>query len=146
MIRNATHSDLEDIVQLGISFFEEAKTNLTPEFSEEKAMGVIKSMIENQGCILYVAEVDGVIVGMIGAVISEHWFSDEMIAQELFWYVLPVFRVGVGFKLLQAMEDRSKELGASLVAMVDLGEKSPVDVVLRRRGYEIHEKTYVRRI
>ncbi|MCK5605244.1 GNAT family N-acetyltransferase [Candidatus Pacearchaeota archaeon] len=147
MIREAIKTDIEDVVSLGTSFFEEAKTDLTPNFSQEKASAVISGMVENEGCILYVAEDDdGDIVGMIGVIVSEHWFSDETVAQELFWYVLPDFRQGVGSELLSAMESKVKERGVSLIAMVDLGDKSPVDVLLRRRGYSIHEKTYVRRI
>ncbi len=146
MIREAIKTDIKDIVKLGVSFFEEAKIDLTPSFSQEKASTVISSMVKNDKCILYVAENnEGDTVGMIGGVVSEHWFSDEVVAQELFWYVLPDYRAGVGSQLLAAMEGRAKELGVSLVAMVDLGEKSPVDILLRRRGYSIYEKTYVRR-
>jgi len=146
MIRKAEQKDLEAVIELGRAFFEEAKTDLTPEFSEDKAASIIQGMIESDACILYVAEEDGVLVGMIGAIVSEHWFSNDTVAQELFWYVLPDCRLGVGTKLLDVLEVRSKELGVSHIAMVDLGEKSPVDILLKRRGYLIHEKTYVRKI
>lgn len=145
MIREATHNDLDIVVKLGLSFFNEAKTELTPKFSEEKAIAVICNMIDNGDCILYVAEHDGVIVGMIGAMISEHWFSEEIIAQELFWYVLPEHR-GFGIELLDMLEIKAKELGVSKIAMVDLDGKSPISTILRRRGYSVHEKSYVKGI
>ena len=146
MIREATPDDIEDVIKLGLAFFAEAHTDLTPKFSKEKAVAVIQGMIKSDGCLLYVAERDDKIVGMIGAIISEAWFSSEMTAQEMFWYVLPNYRSGVGIALLTALEGRAKKIGVSLIAMVDLGDKSPVDALLERRGYCVHEKTYVRRL
>tara|TARA_R110000851_G_scaffold246062_1_gene398776 strand:- start:15789 stop:16232 length:444 start_codon:yes stop_codon:yes gene_type:complete len=145
MIRKANIDDLSSIVALCTMFFNESKTGLTPVLSRSKAYDVIKEMIDSDMCILHIAECKGSIVGMIGAIVSPHWFSDELVSQELFWYVLPEFRGLYGVELLKSMEERSKELGASLISMVDLGERSPVDVLLKRNNYSIHEKTYIKR-
>lgn len=146
MIRKAEEKDIKRIVELGVSFFEEAKTSSTPVFSEDKATATITSMVDADNCILLIAEDDGYIVGIMGIIICEHWFSNEVIAQELFWYVLPEFRYGHGSDLLDIAEVKAKSLGASIISMVDLGESSPVSLFLKRRGYSIEEKTHIRRI
>lgn len=99
--------------------------------------------------VLLVAERNGRLVGMASAALSPHPFNrDVLIAQELFWYVLPAHRVGCGAALLDALEAAVRDEGAALFVMVCVeGQRErALTRAYRRRGFAPVERTFIKRV
>ena len=103
---------------------------------EDKVKQTIDNLIETES--LLVAGEPA--TGMIGGIIYPHYFNDEVIAQELFWWVSPLHR-GSGIKLLNAFEEWAEKRGADKVMMISL-EKNDVSRIYTKRGYSALEHTY----
>lgn len=95
--------------------------------------------------ILKVAE-NGSLCGVLGALcFPNFWNENEIIAQELFWWVdIPARGTSAGIRLLQAVEDECRDRGAKKLLMLALddleGEK--VAGLYRKRGYEPQERSF----
>jgi hypothetical protein len=59
-----------------------------------------------------VADDHGILAGVIAIYIYEHFYSGEMTADELIWYVEPTYRGQVSLELLWAAERKAQEMGA----------------------------------
>ena len=136
MIREANTTDSNACVAMGLEFLEMAGF----EPVEEKVEDTINSLIDSQSLLVS----GDPAIGMIGGIIYPHYFNNEIIAQELFWWVSPLHR-GSGIKLLDAFEDWAKERGADKVMMISL-EKNDVSGIYEKRGYHALEHTYERQL
>ncbi len=137
MIRFATNNDLLDCLKMGVDFC--GMAGMKP--SRIKIKQTLKDLINNQSLIVYGDKPQGMIAGII----YEHYFNTEVISQELFWWVDPESRGGVGLKLLSAFENWSKDNGAEKIMMISL-EANDVSKVYKKRGYAPLEHTFVRSI
>lgn len=98
--------------------------------------------LEGDGTIVLVAEApDGALVGMIGALVSEHPYSGERVASELFWWVEPAHR-GHGRDLMKAAEAWARDQGAARFQMV--APNARVGRLYERFGYTAVETLYQR--
>lgn len=143
MIRPATPLDLDALCDMGALFHAEQPWAATCGAYDRASF---RETVEGlgKGGVLLVAEADGAPVGMIAASLSRLYFNKAVcVAQEVFWYVLPSHRRGVGGSLLAAMEAACKRAGAGLlfVAGVDAMRGVAVDRVLRMAGYAGAETT-----
>lgn len=90
-------------------------------------------MVLANGDVL-VADEDGLIVGLLGFIVTDHHFSGQRYAAELMWYVMPEHRKGaVGLKLLWEAEKRAKKLGAE--SMTFTAPNEDVAAIYTRFGY-----------
>jgi Acetyltransferase (GNAT) family len=116
-IRIVTREEIPLIPSIGTAFFEEAKLlgemrhpvfirNWTNFY--DLGLGVIIGIFEGP-----------VPVGVIGGLCVNDVNDDQLVASEMFWYVLQGHRVG-GIKLVKAFETWAKEKGAKRVSMVHL--------------------------
>lgn len=139
-IRRATTDDIGRIAEMGLPFVERLglrSTTIGIAYGLRKLMDV--------GAAVFVAEEGDVIGGVVIASLYRPWFADyELFASELAWWVSPGSRGTAGLRLLDAFEAWAAEHNAvptlsEIVAIADL------DAVLRRRGYVLTERAYVRR-
>lgn len=149
MIRPATHEDIAVIAELGQCFFNESGWSDVAEWDDASIRQTLAHLIENEGGILLVAEHDGRIVGMTGGMVHPLYFNHaHLTGQELFWWVEPEHRKGVGAALLDRLEDEARARGAVSWAMIALDKVRPeaVGAVYRRRGYRASEHSYIKRL
>jgi GNAT superfamily N-acetyltransferase len=89
-IRPIEATDVDVLVELGRLMHVESPRYREFPFSEAKVRATIKHLFERGGG--FVADLDGTIVGMIGALRCEHWFSEAAFTVDVALYVLPEHR------------------------------------------------------
>jgi len=112
MIREAQESDIPRIVEMGSRSLKEGpykdQVGDNPDITKQLAWDVISQ----KGRVLIALE-DGKIIGLLAFILFPHYFSSELTAGELMWYVLPEYRKSfTAIALLRAAERMARELGA----------------------------------
>jgi len=112
MIREAQESDIPRIVEMGSRSLKEGpykdQVGDNPDITKQLAWDVISQ----KGRVLIALE-DGKIIGLLAFILFPHYFSSELTAGELMWYVLPEYRQSfTAIALLRAAERMARELGA----------------------------------
>lgn len=96
IIRTMEHMDITDCIEIGKRLHAESEYNCLA-FDEQKSVEMFKYMLGDSGHIIFVAEDDSGIFGMIGCECSAPFFSSEAFAAEHFIYVTPEKRCGTAF-------------------------------------------------
>lgn len=149
MIRPATTKDVQEVAALGKAFHKEAGWGDIADYDHDNCAVTLAMMAGNPDSILLVAEEDGKIVGMAGAITFPLYFNaSHRSAQELFWYVKPGLRNGTGRHLIEALESEAKERGCESIIMIALDKVSPEATgrYYARRGYRAAEHSWIRRL
>lgn len=115
-VREAVGEDLPAIVSMGKKFLASGpyKDQIS---SPDNAMSLALAVLKNVNGHIFVAD-DGTgpktgPKGVFAFIVFPHYFSGELTAAELIWYVEPEYRQGgVALKLLAAAEKYAKDLGA----------------------------------
>lgn len=142
VIRLATTSDADAIVDMGAKFFAETSYAGHADYCPESARFLVDMMMSG---VLVVADRDGALVGMFGMVVTPFLFNSAVsAAHEVMWWVDPAaVGVGVGGQLLSAGEVVARERGAKLMQMMHLPNSPPAAVaLLERRGFALTEVNY----
>lgn len=148
-IRDALADDIEIIAHLGARFFDEAQWSDVTEWDHDSVCRTLSNLIESAGGILIVATRKGVVLGMVGGLVHPAYFNaHHLTGQELFWWVEPAERSGVGGLLMTAMETAAIARGAKSWAMIALDKIRPeaVSAMYRRRGYRPSERSFIKRL
>lgn len=148
MIRDATKSDLSILLHMGEQFFNASGFNELTDYDRDSTRKTLELLMENG--VLLVGESEGLVVGMVGALLYPFYFnSSHITGQELFWWVNEDQRKsGIGKKLLSGLEEKAKEMGAASFSMVALEKMNPkiMDRVYKMSGYFSAEHTYYKRM
>lgn len=147
MIRQAALGDISGVVSLLRRFHRESGWDQWFAWSRASVAAFVRRLRETD--VLLVAEHEGRIIGAAGAAIARHQFNtDVLIAQEMFWYVLPEHRKGSGAQLMAALERAAKNKGATLFVMACIGGKrdAALSRVYRAAGLTPSELTFIKRI
>ena len=146
MIRPAVSADVPRIVELVGHFLNQTPYGRLFDFDPDRLRLLADGVILDLGVIL-LAELDGVIVGMVAATALPEPYTGRPIAEELAWWVEPAHRQGaIGPKLLAALETWARTKGLALVKMVEPAGTPGVGAYYRRRGYEPVEIAWVKRL
>lgn len=150
MIRKAVPKDIFRLADMGRAFFSEAGfaeklagEGRQLEFDLESFAHTVAALIEHG--VLLVAEKGGEVVGMAGAGLAPAWWNRNVLtAQELFWYIEPAHRFGLGKKLMDALEAAVADLGVVLFSMsAEEGLRSEaLNRLYRQRGYFPTERLF----
>lgn len=147
MIRHATLDDLPDIVVMGRQFFD---VSGFAEFAEwDSASFQITATALINGTInggLLVVE-DGSIIGMAGCIIFPLFCNHaKQVGQEVFWWVAPEKRSGIGATLLRELEADARRKGADIFLSGQIaGQRDAAFArVYARRGYRPAETSYIK--
>lgn len=149
MIRDAVHSDIPAIVEMGSLFFSEAEWSDVTEWDDDSVSATLANLIEGDGGILLVAERDGEVIGMTGGLVHPAYFNaHHLTGQELFWWVRPEFRKGVGAEMFSRLEQEAKDRGAKSWSMIALDRVRPkaMDRIYKVSGYRCAEHSYIKRL
>lgn len=149
MIRPAGVEDIPTIASMGKAFFDEAAWSDVVEYVSEDCAASLLAMIEGEHGIVLVAEEAGQIVGMAGGVVCPLYFNRAHLSgQELFLWVKPGERRGLGGRLLIALEQAAKDAGCQSWSMIALDRVEPeaTGKLYERRGYRASEHSYIKRL
>lgn len=91
MIRPATEADVPAIIELGAEMHRESPRLASFSYSPGKVYELLDVLI---GCggFAWVSVADGRINGLMLGFVQEHWFSEDLAAQELALYIEPASR------------------------------------------------------
>jgi hypothetical protein len=148
MVRDATAADLDAIADMGVKFsaYTAYAKHMTP--TKEELLAAFQTLL-SVGKI-FVADIDGKVVGFIGCLIHPSWFSPTTrIAMEMAWWMNEDHRGGVSaIRLVKAYEDWATSMGASFICMSDLiiDGNPGIGNMLGRLGYTMTERTHMKGI
>ena len=149
-IRAGRAEDIGGLVQLGMRFFEEAGLSDIAEWDTPSFMSTLAYLIDDSmPSSLLVVEKDSTLIGMAGSVMFPFYFDlKTTAAQEVFWFLEPEFRKGIGGELLDELEADAKRKGATVFISAHIAghRDEAFGRVYARRGYRPSEATYIRRL
>lgn len=141
MIRAANIEDVPTINRLGEQMFNESAYAGVCAYSSEKVDHLLKQMVANpEEYFLYVAEKDSTIIGMYLGLLTEYYFSKDLMAVDLALYVDPTKRGSLAaIKLVQAFEDWAFARGAKEVVPATSTQVAPERTaqLYHLLGYEV---------
>lgn len=145
-IRDALPSDIPRIVELGSqSLVDGPYAGLIKDTPEQSARLAVQVIENTGGRILLYSNDDGKVVGLLGFIISPHYFTGELTANEIMWYVEPSERKGgAGIKLLWAAEQAAKEMKAKYMGFT--APTADVSALYQRFGYSLLEVAYLKQL
>lgn len=146
-VRLANEADIEKLVPLYLEFYKTTDySKIYP--ADPETIHLLTEHIVTKGAMI-VVEDDDKIVGSGGAYIGPATFNrDVTVGVEVVYYIHPDAR---GHKIapaiLQALEERCKELGAVSLQMVRLRTSPPeVDDLYKMNGYKPSEYNFTKRL
>lgn len=144
MIRPAIHSDAEKLIGMGRRFFEASGYEDITTFRPEVFAATLDHVFTNG--VLLVADDNGP-VGMAAALVYPFYFSGDMTAQELLWWVDEEHR-GIGGHLLDGLIAAVKAKGAQSLSMISLDKLNPEKVgkMYEKRGFRRSEHSYIKKL
>ena len=148
-IRRAEPKDFVDLIDMGREFLEQSGNSFTT-FDEPSFSATLISLMSGvNGATLLVAESAGRAVGMAASVTFPFYANaNTRLAQEIFWFVKPDFRSGLGAALLDELEAEAKRSGAAVFMSAAIAglRDGAIGRVYERRGYKPLENTYLRKL
>lgn len=147
MIREATHSDIPRIAELGARFHAQAGWDEI-EYSVEDCAKSLSNLMQSGAFICLVADVGG-IVGMAAGIISPVYFSHGHVSgEELFWWVSEDAPQMTGVRLLDGLEKAAKAKGCQSWQMKSLDRLNGARMtkLYERRGYRASEQIFIKRL
>lgn len=94
-IRVATWDDLPRILDLGEMLHRESPRWSRLTFSRAKAEKFMRMLLTDPRGVIFVAERDGTVIGGIAGFADAHWSSEDVIAQEVSFFMVPEARGGM---------------------------------------------------
>ena len=149
-VRLATIDDLPAYVEMARLFHLASPVRDVLEFDAVGYAEFYKSALFNVDIGMWLAEVDGKLVGIAGALMYGIYFSpDTRVAQELWWYLAPEARgTGAGAVMFAHIEQWASSQKAKAIFMIAL-ENERVGSMVKvygRAGYFPTERTFMKEI
>ncbi len=108
----------------------------------ESGRGIVLASFDAQGD-------NKTITGALGGVLAPSPFNGQLMAIEMFWFVLPEYRGrSDALRLFSAFEDWAVEVNADMISMIHLLALAPdkLEKLYRRRGYTPIEVNYIKEL
>jgi GNAT superfamily N-acetyltransferase len=148
IVRKATEADLPQYVVLAESFHMASPMHNVIAFDVDGYSDFYLSSVQNDSVGVWLAEIDGVVVGICGAIAYPMYFNPSaVVVQELWWWLTPASRgSGAGGQMFKQIEQWSKEKDASALFMIALeNERSKkMENLYTRAGYRPMERTFIK--
>lgn len=140
MIRRATASDVDRIVQMGVRFIREStyREHIAPDVPSMTVF--VTGLVDGLRSAVFVDELNGKLIAMIGLLIYRHPMSGLLVAVEPFWWVEPECRGGRGVRLFLHGRKWAKDMGATSIQMI--APTPEVAAIYERLGLAKVETTY----
>ncbi|NMY20830.1 GNAT family N-acetyltransferase [Pseudomonas sp. WS 5410] len=126
MIRAAKHSDVPRLIELG-TMLHDISSYSALAFSPEKSAAFLHELINGHNGVVFVAEINGEVVGGMAGGIVDQWFSEETIAYDYSVFIEPSRRSGfTARRLILAFVEWARIRGARHVQL-GIGTKLNVE-------------------
>ena len=117
-IRMATLEDLDVLMDIGESMHKESPRFSRMSYSPAKVLQMFIDLINADCGLIVVAEQDDKIIGGIAAIVSQHWFSQDLMASDIALFIVPEHRGGItAVRLVKHYVAWAKEQGAVITQM-----------------------------
>lgn len=144
-IRLASEADVPRVVEMGRRFLAEGPYRNQLADVPEVSTRIAAFAVTTDKCRVLVSELEGQVTGVLAFILFPHYFSGELTAGEMIWYVEPEHRPGgVALRLLWEAERMAKEMGAERMQVT--APTSAVSDLYKRFGYDAVEVTFQKRI
>lgn len=137
-VREMTEYDIPEIVALGGMMHDESQYRVL-EFAPEEVAAMCYKAIDDYSMLAIVAEVDGKIVGMVGAYMTRYQYGYALVAQDHVVYVHPDHRGSLAFyKMIVNYVTWARQKGAEMVFVAQTtGEnQEKIEQLYTRIGFE----------
>jgi RimJ/RimL family protein N-acetyltransferase len=140
-IRKATREDLWWLLENGMEMLKIIDPNKVP--NAVYLNNFVIGLLENG--ILFVAEKDGKITGMIGGVKHPNiYFPEDIDLTELFWWIPEKYRkTRASYMLMKSFTAYGKQEKVARIILSVLSETQLNADALEKRGYKFREAAYV---
>ena len=142
-VREAIKTDFEQLVSLGIEFANVSQASHGFSVSQSKIEAFTNLVIGNPLWIVLVLE-DEFIRGLLVGMINTPFFSDDVLAQEIFWYVQNNAKEGL--KLMFQFEIIAKARNCKRISFGYKPAFVDMKVIYERLGYKLMESQYIKDI
>lgn len=142
MIRELNVEEFDLLIPLGEEWFKE--DNPLKGFNPEKSINSFINLVSSGvGYIIGYFNGEGVLKGGLVFIITPDFFTNDILAQELCWFVSKGSR-GAGIKLLKEYERLAKEKGANQIALCHMVgyQDEQLDRVYNKFGYTLVDKIF----
>jgi predicted N-acetyltransferase YhbS len=141
-IRPATADDVPSVVRLAESFVAHTEYASHITLDPGHVAHLAESLIADSDGVVFVAEQQDAIVGMLALKAFTHPMSGQRIATEFVWWVEPAHRGSAGVRLLRMAEAWARDVGARALQMV--APNAHVGQFYEAVGYRPVETSYLR--
>lgn len=139
-VRPATERDVPRIIEMGRAFLQASPYVAVLRENPAQIETFTRWLLTNpEGLLLVLEDRGGAVAGMFGALLAPHYFSGDMMATEVVWWVEPDAR-GAGKLLLAAAEQHAQAHGA--IALQMIAPDPRVGTLYERAGYRFVESAY----
>jgi GNAT superfamily N-acetyltransferase len=133
----ATEADFEDVARLGRLMHEESSYSKL-EFNEDRLRHIFNIYTTDPTRALILGRVNGEACGLYAGYITPYYFSNELVANDIAWFVVKERRgSSLGLRLLTAFENWAKDQGVSEIRVGYSTDINPTafDSLMIKRGY-----------
>lgn len=150
IVRTATEADFPAYAKLACDFHSASPMQGVCEFDHAGYAAFYRDALANDRLLILLAESEGEIVGICGALLYPLYFAPtHLVVQELWWYLTPTARGGsAGKQMLQRIERWSSDSGAKSLFMIALANDrvQAMERVYCRAGFSPMERTYMKEV
>lgn len=143
IIRMARPEDAERVIEMGSRSIKIGPYRDDLVDNPDVTRRLYDLLIKNPQARIIVSETENLVTGLFAFVIFPHYYSGELTAGEIIWYVEPEYRAGgVGLRLLKEAENYAREAGA--VRMQLTAPTEQLGSMYKRCGYHQIEVSFQR--
>lgn len=150
IVRKALESDLPRYIVLGQMFHDASPMHGVIDFNVQGYSDFYLASLKNDNIGIWLAEIDGEIVGICGALAYPLYFNPTAwVVQELWWWLTPAARgSGAGGKMFKQIEQWAKERNASALFMIALedSKSKKMENLYIRAGFKPMERTFIKEV
>ena len=150
IVRSAVAEDLDRYVALAEAFHAASPMKDAAKFDAQGYGDFFLSSLQNDSLGIWLAEIDGEIVVICGAILYPLYFSpSSIVVQELWWWLTPAARgTGAGSKMFKQIESWAKERNASALFMISLEDDraQKMEKLYTRAGFKPIERTFMKEV
>lgn len=140
----AGSQDFELVHQLGLLMHQESSYSKL-KFSKDKLLDTFGMYLHDDNKVVFIAVDGDKPLGLYAGYISEYYFSEELVANDIAWFVVREKRgTRIGLRLLDCFEHWAKERGASEIRIGYSTDINPAafDSLMKKRKYSMVGANY----
>ena len=150
IVRNAIAEDLPRYLPLAQAFHAASPMHGVIPFDVNGFSNFFLQAVQNSNLGVWLAEDDGVVIGITGALFYPMYFSPtSMVVQELWWWLTPESRgKGAGQAMYKTIESWAAAKGAVALFMIALEDERADKManLYAQKGFRPMARTYIREV